>query len=197
MPGRSVQLIVRYTESGFYATSPQAPGLAYGRSTIEELRAELQDVLAFHFNEPGPFEVHEHHERHHDLGYAEIVVRAALDDHRDARNEAYMRIGSALTVPDQAESLAISAPRNRVGEVLYICAVPTDTLEWVVAQLDPRGEAALLAVAIAEELLFTKAVYTGGESGPRSEPVGEARTVGELMRASPILRPVQLSPLAV
>jgi predicted RNase H-like HicB family nuclease len=58
-----IHVIVRATDDGFYATSPQAPGLVFGRRTIEELHAELQGVLAFYFKEPGPFAVIEHHER--------------------------------------------------------------------------------------------------------------------------------------
>jgi hypothetical protein len=69
-----IHLIVRIDDGdgGLYATSPQAPGLLIGRSTLDTLRADLDDVLAFHFNRPGPFEVVEHHERHYDISGGEL-----------------------------------------------------------------------------------------------------------------------------
>lgn len=70
----NIHVIVRMSGDGVYATSPQAPGLAYGRPTLEELRAGLQDVLAFHFSRPGPFEVTEHHERHYEVAGRELVT---------------------------------------------------------------------------------------------------------------------------
>ena len=60
-----IHVIIRATDDGFFATSPQAAGLVYGRPTLEELRAGLDDVLRFHFDEAGPFAVAEHHERHY------------------------------------------------------------------------------------------------------------------------------------
>ena len=51
-------MIVRLSDDGkAYATSPQAPGLAFGRSSPDLLLKELDDVLAFHFDHPGPFNV--------------------------------------------------------------------------------------------------------------------------------------------
>jgi len=69
-----IHLIIRLSDDGsVYATSPQAPGLVYGRPSLEELRSELQDVLSFHFGRPGPFDVIEHHERHYDIAGRELV----------------------------------------------------------------------------------------------------------------------------
>src|SRR5919108_4508950 len=96
-----IHLLVRDTGEGFYATSPQAPGLVYGRATLTELRTDLDDVLAFHFDRPGPFRVLEHHERQYQFDDGELVTRIAVDEHRNERQEVYARLGRALTVPDQ------------------------------------------------------------------------------------------------
>ena len=182
-----IQLIVRRLDGTYYATSPQASGLAYGRSTLAELRAGLDEVLSFHLDRAGPHSVLEHDERHHEVGDRELVIRLAMDEHRAERQEVQERLRRALAVPEQAEAL-ITGPVNLVGEVLYICVVPSDTLSWVVAQLDPRGETATIAVAVGDELLLTFRVSTGGGG-----PIETRETVADLMRTQPILQPVPTS----
>jgi len=150
-----IHLIIRLSDDGrVYATSPQAPGLVYGRSSLQELRSELQDVLAFHFDRPGPFHVIEHHERHYEIAGRELVTRIALDEHRDQRQAVYERIGRALSVPNQAEAL-VSTVTNKVGEAVYVCGVPSDTLGWLIAQLDGPGDAVAAALATADQFLLT------------------------------------------
>jgi hypothetical protein len=183
----TIHLIVRPVAGGFYVTSPQVPGLAYGRPTMEELRADLDDVLAFALDRPGPFAVEEHGEAHYDVGGRELVIRLAIDDHIDERQEALNRIVRALSVPEQADAL-VAGPTNLVGEKLYICVVPSDTLGWVGQQLDPRGEAATVAIAIAEELLLTFLVSTDRDHG--SVHLDPSRTVADMMKSQPILQPV-------
>lgn len=187
MAAETIHLIVRRLADTYYGTSPQAPGLAYGRSTLAELRADLDGVLSFHLDQAGPFIVAEHEEQHHEVGDRELVIRLAMDEHRRERKEVRERLRRALAVPEQAEAL-ITGPVNRVGEVLYISVVPSDTLSWVVAQMDPRGETATIAVAVGDELLLTFRVSTGGEG-----PIETRETVADLMRTQPILQPVPTS----
>jgi predicted RNase H-like HicB family nuclease len=190
-----IHLIVRDTGEGFYATSPQAPGLAYGRATLAELRADLQDVLAFHFNRPGPFQVLEHLERQHVIEGGELVTRIADDEYRDQRQEVDGRLGRALVIPGQARPL-LEGPVNRVGEVVYVCAVPSDTIGWLAAQLDPRGDAAIVAVAIADVLVFTVPIVSGDDTTQVAGVAIAARgyssetTIGDLVRDTPIVQPV-------
>lgn len=118
-----IHMIMRLSDDGsVYATSPQAPGLIYGRQSLAEWRSGLQDVLSFYFERPGPFDVIEHHERHYEVEGRELVTRLAMDEHRDQRQAVYERIGQVLRVPGQAESL-VSAVTNTVGETVYVCAV--------------------------------------------------------------------------
>jgi predicted RNase H-like HicB family nuclease len=190
-----IHLIVRDTGEGFYATSPQAPGLAYGRATVAELRADLSDVLGFHFNRPGPFRVLEHLERQDTVEGRELVTRVANDQYRDQRQEVAARLARALTVPAQARSL-LEGPANRVGEVVYLCAVPSDTIGWLAGQLDPRGDAAVVAVAIAEPFVFAVPVASGDGTAQVAGVSIAARgyapgtTLGELVRDTPIVQPV-------
>lgn len=153
--GEPIQLMVRLSgDESVYAMSPQAPGLAYGRSSLQELRSDLQDVLAFHFDRPGPFDVVEHHERHYEIAGRELVIRIAQDEHRDQRQAVDDRIGRALNVPGQAEAL-VSTVTNKVGEAIYVCAVPSDTLGWLSAQLDGPGDALVAALTTADQFLLT------------------------------------------
>lgn len=190
----TIHLIVRVTDEGLYATSPQAPGLAYGCSTFTELRSEINDVLAFHFDRPGPFHVIEHHERHYDIDERELVTRLAHDDHYAERQEVYERLGAALTVPEQAQALT-QAPTNRVGEAVYVCAVSSDTIGWLAGQLDPRGEAVTVAVAVAEPFILTVS-FACGEDHPLIEGIAVTEhghtldtTIGEIIRHTPIVKP--------
>lgn len=194
MPDDVVHLMVRMTPTGLYVTSPQAPGLAYGCADLAELRATVDDVLAFHFDRPGPFPVVEHHERHYVVAGRELVTRLAVDEHREARQEVYSRLGRALAVPEQARSL-VDGTTNMVGETVYVCAVPSDTMEWLAAQLDPRGDALTVAVAIADPFVFTVPFASGdgiariGSVGLDSEELTPDSTVGDIVRQTPIVQP--------
>lgn len=192
-----IHLIIRLSADGsVYATSPQAPGLVYGRSSLPELRSDLQDVLAFHFGRPGPFDVIEHHERHYEIAGRELVTRIALDDYRDQRQAVYERIGHALRVPGQAEAL-VSAVTNKVGEAVYVCAVPSDTLGWLAAQLDGSGDALVAALTTAEQFLLTLPIaadegthpaWSGGSSTPETP-------LSEIVQRIPIVTPPQTAHL--
>ncbi len=192
-----IHLIIRLSGDGsVYATSPQAPGLLYGRPSLEELRSDLEDVLSFHFGRPGPFDVIEHHERHYDIAGRELVTRLAMDEHRDQRQAVYERIGQVLSVPGQAESL-VSAVTNRVGETVYVCAVPSDTLGWLAAQLDRPGDALVVALTIADHFLLTLPIAEDDGTHPawsRGSSQPETR-LSEIMQKIPVVTPPQTAPL--
>jgi hypothetical protein len=194
-----VHMIMRLSDDGsVYATSPQAPGLIYGRQSLAEWRSGLQDVLAFYFERPGPFDVIEHHEHHYDVEGRELVTRLAMDEHRDQRQAVYERIGQVLRVPGQAESL-VSAVTNTVGETVYVCAVPSDTLGWLAAQLDAPGDAVIVALTIADQFLLTLPIAkeegthparSGASSGPDTR-------LSEVIRKIPVVTPPHAIPLEV
>lgn len=195
-----LQLIVRLTDDSdrVYATSPQAPGLVFGRESLAELRADLQDVLAFHFERSGPFEVTEHHERHYELAGGELVTRLAIDEHRDERQQVYDRLGRALRVPGQADAL-VSAVTNKAGEVVYVCALPTDTFGWLAAQLDGTGDALVAALNTADQYLLTLPIVAGEEAHPRWSigPVSSQTLLSEIARELLIVAPPPVTHLQV
>lgn len=182
-----LHVIVRAEEDGtFFARSPQVPGLAYGAGSLEALHAGLDDVLGLALDRPGPFRIAEHHERHFETAGRELVVRLAADDKYERRQEAYARLARAVTVPEQVEAL-LDAPADVVGEVLYLCVVPSDTVHWIAAQLDPNG-AATLAVAVADDLLLTYRVLADTHR-PIAAPRPGEEMVADIMRTRSIVRP--------
>ena len=194
-----IHMIMRLSgDNSVYATSPQAPGLIYGRQSLQEWRSGLEDVLSFYFERPGPFDVIEHHERHYDVEGRELVTRVAMDEHHDQRQAVHERIGQVLRVPGQAESL-VSAVTNTVGETVYVCAVPSDTLTWLAAQLDGPGDAIIVALTIADQFLLTLPMareegthpaWAVGSSAPDTR-------LSDIMQEIPVVTPAHAVPLEV
>jgi len=195
-----IHLIIRLSDDGSaYATSPQAPGLVYGRPSLDALRLDLDEVLAFHLGRPGPFDVTEHHERHYDIAGGELVTRLALDKHLKERQEVYNRIGSVLSVPGQAVSL-MSGVTNLVGEVVYVCAVPSDTLDWLAAQLTHPGDALIAAVTIADNHLLTLPFAEDDGTHPTWQHLASSlpdTSLSDVIQMNPVLTPPQKVPLAL
>lgn len=194
-----LHLIIRLSEDGkAYATSPQAPGLVYGRPSLKELRNDLEDVLSFHFDRPGPFMVAEHHEWHYDIGDGELVIRVAMDEHVADRAAVAERIRGAATVPEQAVSL-VSGATNAVGEAVYVCALPSDTCGWLSAQLQPPADAFNVALTIADNFLFTLPVALD-DGAKHTWVVSSAppeTQLAEIMQRSPIVTPQGMASLAL
>jgi hypothetical protein len=192
-----LNLIIRLSDDGkAYATSPQAPGLVFGRPSVEELRHDLNDVLSFHFGHPGPFNVREHVERHYDLAGGELVVRVAQDVHAVEREAVAERIMQAVSVPEQAQSLVSAV--NAIGEAVYVCAVPSDTLGWLAVQLQP-GDTVNAALPIADGFLFTLPVAADeGDRPAWTVAAGPPTTqLSEVMQKTRIVTPQHLATLQV
>ncbi|MER6554595.1 hypothetical protein ABT148_25010 [Streptomyces sp. NPDC001725] len=195
MTSELIHLIVRKTEDGLYATSPQLPGFVYGRQSLAELRTDLSAALSFHTGEPGPHRVLEHHERCYDVAGGEVVTRLAFDERASDRQLVYERIGQTIRDPKQASSLAHGVA-NQVGEVVFVCALPSDTLGWLSAQLSEPLDAFYAAVAISDQMLLTLPfahgeahagigqTYVAGAKGYTAET-----TLSEIIRSTRVVTP--------
>jgi hypothetical protein len=192
-----IHLIVRVSADGSaYATSPQAPGLMYGRPSLTDLRSGLQDVLAFHFDRPGPFDVIEHLERGFEVAGRELVTRIAQDEHLDQREAVFERIRRALAVPGQVVAL-VSTVTNAVGEAVYVCAVPSDTLGWLSAQLDESGDALVAALTTADQFLLTLPIAAdeGTHPGWSVSSSTPQTPLSEVVQNIPVVTPPQTAHL--
>lgn len=154
-----IDIVVVEEDEGYGAFSPQLPGFAYGRPTLTEFKNELAGAVRF---AGGAKQVRLHMEKHTwDEGGREVVVRWAEDEHRDERLEVAKRIYAALTVSEQRERLLDSAT-DRAGAVVFVCAVSGDTLGRFADQLDEAGNAVVIAVAVADELIWTSQMGSTG-----------------------------------
>ncbi|MHB1473438.1 MAG: hypothetical protein ACYCV4_07370 [Dermatophilaceae bacterium] len=154
-----IDIVVVEEDEGYAAFSPQLPGFAYGRPTLTEFKKELAGAVRF---AGGAKQIRVHMEKHTwDEGGREVVVRWAEDEHRDERLEVAKRIYAALTVSEQRERLLDSAT-DRTGAVVFVCAVSGDTLGRFADQLDEAGNALVIAVAVADELVWTSQMGSTG-----------------------------------
>lgn len=192
-----INLIVRPTASGVYARSPQCRGLVVGRPSVEDLKNDLDDILAFYFNRPGPFDVLGHEENVREIDGMDIVLRCATDEHYRARTTIADRVIAALRDSTQRADL-LSYPTDKVGEIVFIAVLANDTLGWIASQLDDSGEPAVIAAPVGEGLIWTNVVSYGDPDGSKMEqlsetaadlPNGSDTTVGQMMLDAPLLRP--------
>jgi hypothetical protein len=154
-----IDIVVVEEDDGYGAFSPQLPGFAYGRPTLTEFKNELAGAVRF---AGGAKQVRLHMEKHTwDEDGREVVVRWAEDEHRDERLEVAKRVYAALTVSEQRERLLDSAT-DRAGAVVFVCAVSGDTLGRFADQLDEAGDALVIAVAVADQLIWTSQMGSTG-----------------------------------
>jgi hypothetical protein len=190
-----IHLMVRETDAGLYATSPQAPGFLYGRRSKSDFFGDLQDALAFHFDESGPFTVVFHHEREFIVAGDEIVVRLTQDEFKPERIKVFERLRDVSVDEKQAKSLT-QGLRNPLGEVVYVCTVASDTVGWLSSQLDERGDAFTAAISIAEGMLITfhfayGDLYSDSPSRSLTEgPYNDKTTMSEVLQTTMLVTPV-------
>jgi hypothetical protein len=87
------------------------------------------------------------------------------DEQQAAREQVAERIVAALDDPDLGARLR-AAPSNMFGEVIYICALPTDTRAWLDNQVEEVRGAVNVAVPLSAAVLWVRAF--GGQ--PASLP---------------------------
>ncbi len=148
-------MIVREDEPSWWAWSPQCPGLTAGEETEVELLRSLPGTIAWCFEDDHPgedFDMRVHVER--EVGG--VFLRVARDEQHAARQEVADRIIVALADPDLAERLR-AAPPNWAGEVVYICALPTDTRDWLDNQIEEGDGTVNVVVPLSSNVLWVRA----------------------------------------
>lgn len=181
-------ILTEYPGYGWGIESPQLPGFVGGRSTREELEADLDDILEF-AEAPRDAVRAIHWQSHLTLPDGdECVVRVHHDRHVGERMDCAKSVMGALSLAEQRTQV-MDVPRTRTGEVLFVCALATDHVGWLVDQLDPRGETAVFAVAVAEQFIYTTALHRGDIDDETEEwlPLSEFgwdadTTVSEIMQ---------------
>jgi hypothetical protein len=142
-----VELIVRRDGDTWAAWSPQCPGLAIIQVSEPDLVREARSAVREYLADPRA-ELRLHVESE----VRGVVFRVCQDEHRWARHHVIDRLAAALGDPDQAADIAARAP-SALGDVVFVCAMPTDTLEWVQRQMEP-GDALNMAISVADALIW-------------------------------------------
>ncbi|GAA1590162.1 hypothetical protein GCM10009789_49750 [Kribbella sancticallisti] len=139
-------------DSGLSATSPQVPGWSFGRPTKTEFQADYHAAL----RDAGVLGQVIGHEQRRFVSPEgiEYILRIADDKHRPERTELAWRMAAVLQ-SDQRHSDLDTAAKNPMGEVTYICCIASDTVGWVAEQMDSRGDAVQVALAVADEMVMT------------------------------------------
>lgn len=196
MPDRTIDVIVYGEDGTWSAASPQVPGFVGGRGSREDLRRDLPGMLQFAGEDLEGLTVRLHEEAMISTDEGDFVLRVASDDHIEERREVAQRLQGALGDKVLREDMS-EAPRTPTGEILYICAVPTDTVRWCVEQLHHDGDGAVAAVCVAEEMIWATHFFTGADApGQRLEHFGFSldTTLSEMMQSQVIAnRPRRLA----
>lgn len=90
----------------------------------------------------------------------EYVIRIADDEHKPARAELAWRLEAVLETEQRHELL--DAATNQMGEVTFVCAVASDGLGWIAEQVDDRGDVVQVALAVADQMVWTTQVASPG-----------------------------------
>ena len=183
---RTINLVFSLDEDTWSVRSPQLPGLLGVRDNRPELAAAVPDLLAFAGVDPATVTIRNHSEQAITIGDSDVVIRVASDEHADEREQVARRIRAALEVPNERDEI-LAAPHTSIGEVLFICAVASDPIGRVRDQLQPTGDTAIVALRLADEILWTTHIGVGSRARDW-HPVEyygftTDATLGEFMRA--------------
>jgi hypothetical protein len=166
--------------------SPQLPGLVGGRSSLLQLRADLPEILRF-ADAPLRTQIRVHLEEVHDSAGVSYVIRQSQDMHRAERSATAHRLRAALTMIEQREQL-LASPQTRTGEILFIAAVPSDTLHDISMQFHPSGDAAVVVCNVADELLWSFHLTNAKDLDVEARPLGDLGLSGETTSAEVMRR---------
>ncbi|MCM3922189.1 hypothetical protein ND748_11040 [Frankia sp. AiPs1] len=178
--GRPVTLIVRQDGFSWSAWSPQYPGLAMVQPAAADLRAVLPEVLAWYFGEDAAIEPQVHCERQ----LHGVIVRLAQDAQLYERERVAERLGAALGVASQRAQLR-SGPVSGAGEVTFVCALQSDRISWLTAQMEDDNDAVVALLPVAETMLWAirfGPVGDGSAAAVQPSAYPPDTTLGEVIR---------------
>ncbi|MDT3438978.1 hypothetical protein [Pseudofrankia sp. BMG5.37] len=184
-----VDLIVRRDEGTWAAWSPRCPGLAIVQLSQPDLVREARGAIR-EFLQPAA-DLAATGERDRDLlvdlrvhvegEIRGVVVRVCQDEHLWERQHVAERLSAALGDPAQATNLA-ARRTTALGDVVFVCAMPTDTLDWVFEQMQP-GDALSMVVSVADNMIWVS-TFSHDEFRPDRADGGlpVTTTIAEIMQ---------------
>ncbi len=139
---REIELILREEAGAWGAWSPSVQGFYVTADSAHECVSRAKKVTAAELGEP--VDVFGNQERVVDG----LVIRVA--GHRpgfDLRVAVAQRLENLIRY-DRAQIDDDALTHNRLGEIIYVCALPDDTVGWLAAQMDERGDGLQVATLL-------------------------------------------------
>lgn len=177
-------VVVEESPEGLTLFSPQLPGFTFARSTREALLRDYQEAL---WVEGIRGAVVGHWQKRLETSSGREAVLRWSSDHTldvEARLEVANRLQRLLVVDDE---ILLGQTPNDLGEYVFVCCIPSDTVDWVVRQLDPRGDVVSVAVAVADQMVgFVLELATSGTTdwpSVESQGITADTTMSEVLRA--------------
>ncbi|WP_052710666.1 hypothetical protein [Pseudofrankia sp. DC12] len=171
-----VDLIVRQDGDTWAAWSPRCPGLAIIQVTESDLVREARSAVREYLADPKA-ELRLHVESE----VRGVVFRVCQDEHQWARHHVVDRLAAVLGDSNQAADLA-ARDANALGDVVFVCAMPTDTLDWVERQMEP-GDALNMAISVADALIWVRTFRSGDfQADDDHDALPTTTTIAEVMR---------------
>ena len=140
---RDIDLILREEAGTWGAWSPTVVGLYVTADSAHECARLAAKAAEAELDEPVGF-VRVHQERSVDG----LVIRVAGQRPGVESRIAVAQRLEDLIHYDRAQIDDDELIRNTVGEVVFVCALPDDTVGWLAAQLDRRGDGLQVAVLL-------------------------------------------------
>lgn len=172
----------------YAAYSPQIDGFIIGSDSALQLQQDLPEALKFAGVDISRVVIHRHNEypftTEEGVDYA---IRVAVDAQREDRLKGADRFARAMTDPEQRARL-LKSPRTRTGDILFICAIPSDRIKDLARQLHPAGDAAVILVSVADEFVWASNLTNSGDLLDGARPLDlwgltPNATVAEMMRS--------------
>jgi hypothetical protein len=151
----TVEVIVRHDQGTWAAWSPQCPGLAIVQPTQSDLVDVLPGVLAEYVAAAGdavPGVDVPGVRLHVEFEVQGVVVRVCQDEQLWERQHVGERLATAIGGDRRAEFA--DAPANPLGDVVFVCALPTDTLGWALRQMEIPADTLNIVTPVADNLIW-------------------------------------------
>lgn len=191
-------LVTDDEDEGIVMTSPQIPGLIFGRPTRQEFLREYRDAIRWAGVKSGKLIGH-WQKRGLTPNGDEYVIRWQTGenfkeaDRLEVANTLNRNLASGqsaiLGMLDELEPTA-------TGEYQFVVCLSEDTVGWLVDQLRPDGDVVIAAMGVAGVMVAMTQIATGEDIGwPSLDELGYSRetTMGEMLSSQGSEKPLAIS----